>query len=211
MVITNMFRDRVTVRTVCELMAARMHCTDLRWFDVVLYWDAEDGAGPQPLDYDSRLCDVIASDARNNAEYIQHSRNRGSFCLYGPAHPRAVNQTEISEPQHIDYYTHVRTNAPSGRTYPVHALNHLVEDQERPPVPILTPYRQPRHQRQRQPSVQRPRSPVRINTGYAQPNRVPIGALPAPIGAPASSRGISAPRRPRPVVPGYPSGDGAPT
>ena len=51
MAITNMYRDRVTVRTVCENIAARMHGTPTRWFDVVLYWDAEGGDGPQPLDY----------------------------------------------------------------------------------------------------------------------------------------------------------------
>ena len=164
MAITGMHRDRVTVRTVCELIALRMHTTDLRWCDVVLYWDAEDGDGPQPLHYDSLLCEVIASDAQTDADKINHSRNRGSFCLYGHAHPRAIVQDVVAEPQYFDYYTHVRDTAPSGHTYPPHALAHLVDDQPRPEVPIYTPSRRPRHQRRRQPSAPRPRTRTRTRT-----------------------------------------------
>ena len=122
MTITNMYRDQVTVQTVCEHIAARMHATSTRWRDVVLFWDAGDGQGPTPLAYDTRLCDALVSQARTDADLHHDRRNRGRFCLYGPAHQRAVNTTMLTDEQHIDFVDHVRGTAPQGNSYPDHAF-----------------------------------------------------------------------------------------
>ena len=57
-------------------------------------------------------------------------------------------QRTSTEPQEIDYVTHVRHHSPLGNTYPDHAFAHLGQDWRRPPVPPIVPLMQPQQRNQ---------------------------------------------------------------